>query len=556
MVLSLGTRLRPLLASGLSIALCACGGGGPAERTGSLLRGAVGIAYTTPTRSGVTDANGGFKYLDGETVSFAIGAIDLGSAPAAAELDLFDLSGVVQPPVDRVALFALISTSIEPDHQVLENVAARARVLFSLDADADPSNGVQIDQATREHFATLTVPLQSGSTMPGVGAFPAQLRDWSIATGLPARPLMATGLALALAYETAGLDPAIKSVARQRTDQGADGSIEYETSYTYDGDGNRTSQLSLNADGAVSAQTVEQWGANKNRELLERDRDGDGAWDEIWDYQYNAFGDVTANSRRDGSGELLSEETNEYDERGRRVLRSWQSFESGSGGGGRWSYPEDGVTEAFDSSGRLRTITYRNTLGAIERVERMDPDDGSVSSITTHEYDARWRLTSKRVTSSSGMLRSEERREYTPGGGLSLLWNDTNGDGVAESIDRRSYDAQGYMSVRERDADADGRAEQRHEWLHSAAGLLTEYRRFDEGELAYELASTYDASGVKLSEVYDVDGDGTIDTRTDYVADADGYLSEARTDADGDGLADSIRYWTWEPNVISAWYLF
>ena len=74
--------------------LSACGGGGgggesssstdnSSVRTGSFIDSAVeGLRYSTPTRSGLTNALGEFKYLDGEQVTFQIGGTVLGITDA------------------------------------------------------------------------------------------------------------------------------------------------------------------------------------------------------------------------------------------------------------------------------------------------------------------------------------------------------------------------------------------------------------------------------------------------------------------------------------------
>src|SRR6476646_9328075 len=102
--------LRLLVDTLFAAVLSACGGSsdsgnsGQAEVSGVFQAGgAQGVHYSTPTRSGSTDAAGTFKYLPGETVSFSIGAIQLGSAPGAASVTIFTLSGST-PPTTELAL--------------------------------------------------------------------------------------------------------------------------------------------------------------------------------------------------------------------------------------------------------------------------------------------------------------------------------------------------------------------------------------------------------------------------------------------------------------------
>ena len=50
-----------------------------------------GIEYRTTTQSGMTDENGTFTYMDGETVTFAMGDVMLGQAEAQPVLTPVDL---------------------------------------------------------------------------------------------------------------------------------------------------------------------------------------------------------------------------------------------------------------------------------------------------------------------------------------------------------------------------------------------------------------------------------------------------------------------------------
>jgi len=85
-------------------------------------------AATPSGQSGVTDANGTFKYVAGDTVSFYIGSdasgTPLGSAPGGATLTPIDLT-----------------------HTPTGNLTALLQTLQSLDADHNPDNGIDIESA-------------------------------------------------------------------------------------------------------------------------------------------------------------------------------------------------------------------------------------------------------------------------------------------------------------------------------------------------------------------------------------------------------------------------
>lgn len=89
-----------------------------------------GLTFTTDSGlTGQTDEYGTYKYLPGEQVSFSVGGVDLGTVDGAPKCTPFD--------------FATASTNI-------------ARFLQSLDADGDPTNGIDI-VAANTALASTTI---------------------------------------------------------------------------------------------------------------------------------------------------------------------------------------------------------------------------------------------------------------------------------------------------------------------------------------------------------------------------------------------------------------
>ncbi|WP_455208694.1 hypothetical protein [Kaarinaea lacus] len=137
-----GKHLHHLLAvSIIGLILNACGGGGdggqpiepiptPTIQTGVFIDSLViGVYYETETKSGVTNAAGEYQYIDGETVTFSIGGIVLGSTMAAP----------VVTPVD------IVEGAINASDPIVSNII---RLLLTLDADGDASNGLDLTTAT------------------------------------------------------------------------------------------------------------------------------------------------------------------------------------------------------------------------------------------------------------------------------------------------------------------------------------------------------------------------------------------------------------------------
>lgn len=141
----LDNPFRHVLVSLAFLTLAACGGGSdsdseddptptpeptqaPQTKTGRFVDSAVvNIMYSTETHMGVTGSDGEFEYEEGETVTFAIGGLSLPSAPAGQVVTPLDLAG-----------------TDDATDNVVVNIS---RLLQTLDADGDPSNGITITAA-------------------------------------------------------------------------------------------------------------------------------------------------------------------------------------------------------------------------------------------------------------------------------------------------------------------------------------------------------------------------------------------------------------------------
>jgi len=123
-----------------TLGLSGCGGGGGSTasvddvQTGTFVDAPVqGLKYETATQSGYTDENGNFKYKTGETVTFKIGTLSLGSATGSGAINPLDLSGDTS--------FASISTKAKNIAMLLQN----------LDQNRTDTNKIVISSALKEH---------------------------------------------------------------------------------------------------------------------------------------------------------------------------------------------------------------------------------------------------------------------------------------------------------------------------------------------------------------------------------------------------------------------
>ncbi|MBC3877999.1 esterase-like activity of phytase family protein [Undibacterium sp. FT79W] len=131
--------LAALTASAL---VAACGGSdttstatpAPVAQSGVFLDAAVeGLDYTSGTAKGTTQVDGGFSCNSGDSMSFSVGGISLGSAPCAA---------VITP-------LSLANLSNSNDDKVVNRLMA----LQLLDEDNDPSNGIRLSSTVKTALA-------------------------------------------------------------------------------------------------------------------------------------------------------------------------------------------------------------------------------------------------------------------------------------------------------------------------------------------------------------------------------------------------------------------
>lgn len=152
-------KILALCASVLLLSACGGGSGGapaPAapvtSSTGVFEDSTVaGLHYETPTYSGTTNSLGEYDYLPGETVTFSIGGIVLGSSKAG-------------PLVTPLTLVPGAADATDP---VVTNIV---RLLLTMDDDGDPSNGINISSATAKAAEGQTIDFSAAdlATDPGM----------------------------------------------------------------------------------------------------------------------------------------------------------------------------------------------------------------------------------------------------------------------------------------------------------------------------------------------------------------------------------------------------
>ncbi len=117
-------------------------------KKGVLIDAAVsGVSFDSGSQKGTTDANGQFKYVAGETVSFKLGNIDLGNAKAGDKL-----------------LLKTLNNGINAQGNLSDTTLNRAVLLQTLDSDGDSSNGIQIPSSAVDRLKAASIAFDSTPT--------------------------------------------------------------------------------------------------------------------------------------------------------------------------------------------------------------------------------------------------------------------------------------------------------------------------------------------------------------------------------------------------------
>lgn len=173
-----------LLAVGLLLMLSACGGGGSSSQssittsTGVFIDSPVqGLNYVSGGESGITDAAGSFTYEIGQSVTFSLGGITIGTSVGA----------------DRLTPLSFVPLATDETNPVVTNIL---RFLQSLDDDNDPSNGITLIDAVRTQAAGLTLDFdQSITAFENDGAVQTAISELTALTSAGAHILVTTSSA-------------------------------------------------------------------------------------------------------------------------------------------------------------------------------------------------------------------------------------------------------------------------------------------------------------------------------------------------------------------------
>jgi len=507
-------RLALLCVATLLFAACGDDESPPAaELSGEFQAGKVsGLRYVTPTRSGITDATGVFKYLPGESVTFSVGAIQLGHAPGASQITPFTLAGMT-PPTTEPALRRELSRASRTTSNFVRAVN-QMRLLLALDVDHNPANGIDL-RGRDAALANATVDFDA--TIP---QFAERLEK--LAPDLTHN--MPSWLPIVHLYRALGI--AVPAHAPTNHDYDYSGIYTPETLFTYYPDGSLKSRGS--SDSFLSFVSSNSYG-------------------------YDALGRTTFSRTEQNSfsGRIIGEERRNYDSHGNLAMRTYE-FDQGA----------DGTIDARQVTD-FETDAFANILGEVTQYDASH--DGTIDRLETFAAQFDTRLNpdfSTRQTDANmdGVIDSRVTIDSAFDAANRPISNryeiDDPADGVVDARYSTSatYAGNGrdVTEVYEDDWNADGIAETRatYEWVHDSGGrlrtLTIDAEDNQDGNETIDSrileVITFDRDGRVLSDVVseDDEADGDIDYVSTRTNTYDSYGNILETNSEFDYAGDQV----------------
>ena len=523
--------------------ITACGGGGgggksgddsPDVRMGQFIDSPVqGLRYETDTQNGITNADGEFEYIDGESIRFYFGSWLVGEAIATPELTPFSLNGV--NGIDDIAQFerwwiSNVQGSYHTDVRDETRAMNLAFLLQNLDLDSDPENGITLPDNLSDLTDGYVLDLERLGH-----SFLVQRAVRGVITRARSSGLWPNGLRVRTFPEVAdhlvkNLYPNAQASVRIREEfsnsTSGIGTPNSVTNRFYDGDG-RLSRLErdTDADGSPNTRTTYTRNDLGLAIITEVDSDVDGSIDNLYTSTYTSYGVQTRDLRDNGNDGVEYDWRAEYNDFGRYTII--ERYDNGTlAVRNEYSYLSDGTFDFIlrdtDGDGSLdERITYEHTDGLSTSVSYDTGNDGTVDRVVSYQRNAM--------------------------GDITVYEDDTDANGAPNLIIRYSYNAAGHRTRFEQDSDADGAPNYVQTTTYNDLGqqLVTETDSDGDGVFERMNRSEYNAEGFRTLYESDHDDDPAIETRITYTLDANGNAIRFETDTNDDFVADSINIRTY-----------
>lgn len=500
------------------------------KNTGTFAYGTVtGLHYKAGAYEGDTNAAGEFRYNDGDTVTFSVGAVELGSVPGAARVSPFELGGATPPRTEHELYKALMSEGVVTPLEKTLNIAL---FLSAIDGDNDLANGVDLTAAASA-LRDATLAFDEDPTIFAQQKLIPLIVEKAIGNvGASARR------AAAQLFTAVGAELSAFIRATYAEDAGADGSIERTEASTL----NERSQLTLttvaNAAGDIITRTETEFDSTGRvaKRVVRSNPTTPGAFANehttlnVYDAALGLLFTQTQEVRISG---VLSQRTvimATRDVYGSAVIEEARTDANGDG--------------TFDTMRRItRDIDFNN------RPTRVITTAYSDLGVTQVQRES--------VTSAYDAAGNESERVYE---------YDSNGDGLLEqrTVTSRAYDSSRRpITTRVEEQDGDGLPQEREvtTYTFDSSGLLTRtVRESDSGaddsvEYVTTTDRTYDANKQLTREFEDGVNGGLIHNlrTTDHTYDVSGNLLTTtlvvNQNSQANPAPDSIEKWTYTWNA-------
>lgn len=535
------------------VAFAACGGdddkknddndddGGDDGALTGTFSGVANLHYATPSRSGLTNAQGEFRYLAGETVTFSVGGVTLGSTAGADRVTAFTLYGAT-PPSTATALETVLNDRLTTDFDRAANVVA---FLYVLDADRDATNGLDLGNAdTALADATLSFDHEMRYFARGpLDRFASY--HASVYRFVPA------DRGLSHFYASEGIVVPAQRLLSGTSDSNDDGTIDATTVWEYDAQNREIAmRRDGNRDGAydvVNTATYDANGATNRTYLYDNDFNGIFETSQVYIERSNAIGNLieqTYTSTLNGTVNNSYVYAATYTDRG-DFLRTTRDADENS------DDIIDRLTEIYtnDERGNRTRVRFESDYGingTVDTYEVADTTYDANNNMVTSErlsYDATNTLTGGYRFSyeydALGHLTREEERQLDASGTVVQIRTTTRTSNVSNR-DLHIENAE--------DSDADGEPDSVSTYdteYDPVTGRIAKRTNGENGDandvIDYVAVTTwtYDATGNVIEELTTTDGnnDGVIEnaTRTVYTNSPDGVQTGYRRDSDNNG---------------------
>ncbi|CAA0126396.1 Uncharacterised protein [Halioglobus japonicus] len=535
---------KVFLAVSLLLFFSACGGGG--GNSGTVLSGqfvdsaVAGVRYSTQTRSGVTNSEGMFEYLEGESVSFYLGDLRLGDAQGANMVSLFDLVDGATPVVGGELKIAIWAPVQGPGFSSVINLAI---LLQTLDGDGNPDNGIEISADVASLFDADSVDFeqhwQQFSSDLGFRRAMAEAKERALLDS--DRQIRKPWRALAHLYASLAIDAGLRVESTSSGDNDGDGSPEYAIRYEYDTEGKPAREVYQSTQSDTVSIEEYSYDTQANLVRYEQDYDNDGLPDEIISYTYDDDGNQTVLAT-DSNGDGVWDDiyTYSFDAYRNRIREGRDIDGDGS--------PDSITSEIYDATGK------------VERYEYDTDGDGIPEEIRAHSYNADGNVVRTVVTAEiDGPPQKVYNYVYSADGLNIRMEIDSDGDGTTDAVERNIFAADGSQRRLEYDDTyGDGMLDGIVIFSYDENGKEVRYEhdRGADGSLDSIITRTYDANGHETQFTYDSNASGTPEQTHTITRDGAGYEILREIDLTSDGAADRIYSTSYEPSAVGWWWVF